>query len=175
MSWIKPCISLNSLADGAHASFLQKSCSQAICSFCPVHTIFFFPQCFLSLMTKSSVGFWQKPKWSFHSHSHPAPAVTLMFFRWEKPFFCWGAFVQRLCPTWQKPTPITACLSQLQNEALEEFDIVSVCWSLSSGAGVNTTHMFCLSLCSLWQFSSLVLPKICSRERKVRQMLTIPF
>lgn len=59
---------MNSLADGAHASPLQKSYSHAICSFCPVAV----------------------PNVAEANSNH--------------------------CP-----------LSQLQNEALEESDIVSVC------------------------------------------------
>lgn len=169
---------MNSLADGAHASLLQKSCSQAICSFCPVHTLFFFfllsvsflcrQRTLLASVRNQNGASIHTPillqQWLWCSSDGRSPLLLVL-----------RGFCPEAVPNVAEANSNHCCWSQLQNEALEEFDIVSICWSHSSGAGVNTTHMFCFSLCSLCQFCSLVLPKICSTERKVRQMLTTPF
>lgn len=167
---------MNSLADGAHASLLQKSCSQAICSFCPVHTLFFF--FFVSVFPFSADKelYWllteTKMELPFAFPSCSSTDSDALQMGEALRSWCRVAFAQRLCPTWHKPTPITAAWVSCKTKHLNSLTLFPLCWSQSSGAPVNTTHMFCLSLCSLCQFCSLVLPKFCSTERKVRQMLT---
>lgn len=169
---------MNSLADGAHASLLQKSCSQAICSFCTVHTLpFFFVSVFPFSADKELYWLLTETKMELPV-TFPSCLSTDSDALWMGEAlrsWCRVASVQRLCPTQQKPTPITAVWVSCKMKHLKSLTLFPVCWSQSSGAPVNTTHMFCLSLCSLCQFCSLVLPKFCSTERKVRQMLTTPF
>lgn len=65
---------MNSLADGACASLLQKSRSQAICSFYPIHTLHFC-LCVSSALLSAQRALFAcdgKPKWRIN-HSQPAP------------------------------------------------------------------------------------------------------
>lgn len=155
MSWIKPCISMNSLADGAHASLLSLASRLFVLSALFILFIFFFFCLSVSFLCR------QRALLASDRNQNGASIhIPILLQHW---FWCSSdgrspsfLVLRGLCP---EPVPSVAeansnhcCLSQLQNEALEESDIVSVCWSHSSGAGVNTTHMFCLSLCSLYQF-----------------------
>lgn len=117
---------MNSLADGAHASLLQKSCSQAICSFCPVHTGFF---CL-------SVSFLCRQRALLASDRNQNGAsihIPILLQHW---LWCSsdGRSPSLLVPSGLRTEAVPNAaqansnhrrLSQLQNEALEQFDIVS--------------------------------------------------
>lgn len=91
VSRIKPCISINIVAEGAHASSLVKSCPQATRSFCPVHTLFFFFLFFFLTLAFSFCDFSQHKKCRIILSLHaPKPGhlyvnITMLF-QCKKPF-----------------------------------------------------------------------------------------